>query len=130
MLFFHLLPIPFRKKLFQLCNFFIEVSVYWALLNWRKQCIARYLIVQTCPHCCISQKWNAGDEFGRRCSNRNANHAPMFLQFVHSKSDIIKMRKYATIDSYFWKEEKWICGVQDEVFLLLKIGSKLAQRLF
>ena len=54
----------------------------------------------------------------------------MFLQFVHSKSDIIKMRKYATIDSYFWKEEKGICGVQDEVFLLLKIGSKLAQRLF
>ena len=25
--------------------------------------------------------------------------------------------------SYFWKEEKWICGVQDEVFLLLKIDS-------
>ena len=31
---------------------------------------------------------------------------------------------------YFWKEEKWIYGVQGKVFLLLKIGSKLTQRLF
>ena len=32
--------------------------------------------------------------------------------------------------SYFWKEQKLICVVQDEVFLLLKVGSKLTQRLF
>ena len=56
----------------------------------------------------------------------------MFQQCDYSKSDIIKMYNcgYTNKQLYFWKGEKWICGVQDEVFLLLKIGSKLTQRLF
>ena len=37
------------------------------------------------------------DEFGQCCSKRNAKHAPMFLQFGYSKSDIIKVWKQTTI---------------------------------
>ena len=74
------------------CVFFIEVSVYWALLNWTKQCTARYLLVQNCPHYCFSQHRCARGEFCPCCSKRNANHAlMMFLKFIYSKN--VKINK-------------------------------------
>ena len=42
----------------------------------------------------------------------------------------MKINNYGYTSEKKKKKEKWICGVEDEVFLLLKIGSKLTQRLF
>ena len=55
---------------------FLWFCSFWALLNWRNQYIACYLLVQT--HCCFSQHWRAGGKFGLCCSKHNVNHVPIF----------------------------------------------------
>ena len=93
------------------CVFLIEVSVYWALLNWTKQCTARYLLVQNCPHYCFSQHRCARGEFCPCCSKRNANHAlMMFLKFIYSKN--VKINNHSLVTSEKKKSEFEVCKMK------------------
>ena len=60
------------------------------------------------------------------CSKRNAKHAPLFLQFGYSKSDIIKC-KNKQLQLLLKRRKK---NLRCAKCLSLKIGSKLTQSLF
>ena len=95
--------------------------VYRALLNWKKQYIARYLLVQTCPHSASLSIEALGTSLARAVLSVVTTMRRCFCHLVIARATSLKSEN---------KQLKWICSVQDEVFLLLKIGSKLMQRLF
>ena len=88
---------------FFICSQFrLEENFFKSVIFFK--CISSFTKLKKTIHCTqrsysklspllLSNEALGTDKFGPRCSKQNAKHAPMFLQFGYSKSDIIKVWK-------------------------------------
>ena len=113
-------------------NFFKCVVFFKCILGFTKLKKTIHCMLHPCSNLsprCFFQDWITGNEFRPSIQSAMSTMSWCFCNLVIARETSLKCEN-KQLQLLLKREERWICGVQDEVLLLLKICSKLTQRLF